>query len=187
MIPTFQKPMQKYLGWRVDGVGTTWLAGALRPDRELRPELAEAIQIMIDDGYHDFISRVAEARDMTLEEVDRIGRGRVWSGEDAHQLGLVDRLGGLEEAIASAAELAGLGDDYAVRYVEKGMSIAERMALQFLSRTAAWLGPDLGAVRNGSVAAVRQALFDILRREAETLAGLNDPNGVYALCFCEVE
>jgi len=187
MVPTYQKPLQKYLGWRVDGVGTTWLAGALRPDRELQPELGEAIQVMIEDGYRSFLSRVSEARSMSVEEVDRIARGRVWSGQDAFELGLVDKLGGLDDAITSAAEAADLGEDYAVRYLEKEPSFSERMLYQMLSRSADWLGPGEEALRTAGIPPVRQSLLEFVRREVEMLSNLNDPNGIYALCDCDME
>lgn len=187
MIPTYQKPLQKYLGWRVDGVGTTWLSGALRPDRELRPELGEAVQVMIEDGYRGFLSRVAEARSMSVEDVDRIARGRVWSGQDALELGLVDKLGGLEDAIASAAELAGLDEKYAVRYVEKEPSFGQKMVHQLLSRAADWFGPAETTIRGGGIPPVRRSLLALVRRETEMLSRLNDPNGVYAICDCEIE
>ena len=187
MIPTFQKPMEKYLGWKVDGVGTTWLAGALRTDRELHPDLGRAVQMMIDEGYRDFITRVAEARGKTTDEVDAIARGRVWSGEDAHGLGLVDKMGGLEEAIAAAAAMAELEEGHAVRYMEKEQTFSERMAAQFLTWAAQELGPVASFSGAGFVPPAREALLEILRREAELLSSLNDPNGVYALCFCELD
>ncbi len=187
MLPTFQKPMQKYLGWRVDGVGTNWLAGALRVDRALDPGLAEMIQLMIEDGYRDFLERVAEARDSTPEQIDQIARGRVWSGANALELGLVDHLGGLDEAVASAARLAELGENYAVRYVQRQPGFGERLLRNLLSRAGGRLAPELRPARRGHAAPVRDSLLELLRREAETLAALNDPSGVYALCFCAVE
>ncbi|RLE17218.1 MAG: signal peptide peptidase SppA, partial [Acidobacteria bacterium] len=119
MFPTYQKPLAKYLGMRVDGVGTTSLSGAFRPDRELDPEIGKIIQSIINRGYHEFITLAAEARGVTPEDIDSIAQGRVWSGEDAHSLGLIDQLGGLDDAIASAAKLADLGDEFSVKYIEK--------------------------------------------------------------------
>ncbi len=187
MIPTYQKPLQKYLGWRVDGVGTTWLAGAVRPDRALEPRLRPAIQTMIEQGYREFLSRVAEARSMSVEEVDKIGRGRVWSGQDAHDMGLVDNLGGLEQAIASAAAMADMGEEYAVRYMEKEPSFGEKMAREFLTRAGDWFGPAGTTIRGGGMPSIQSSLLEFVRRETEMLSSLNDPNGVYALCDCEVE
>ena len=108
MFPTFEKPMAKYLGMRVDGVGTAPWAG-VRLDRELPPEAGEAIQTMIDRGYEDFLERVGKARKMSRDDVDRIARGRVWSGADAKERGLVDKLGGLNEAIAA---IGGLREEF---------------------------------------------------------------------------
>jgi len=185
MFPTYHKPMREYLGWNVDGVGTTWLAGAIRPDRPLDPRLGQVIQTSIEQGYEEFISRVAEAREMTVEEVDAIGRGRVWSGEDAHELGLVDNLGGLEDAIASAAALAELGDDYGVRFIEKELDFSEQLMIDMMSGFAERFGPSLG--RAVGRPAFHELFTDHLARHAELLTSMDDPHGMYAHCLCEVE
>ncbi len=184
-IPTFQKPLEKYLGVRVRGVGTTWLSGAVRPDRELEDGVAELFRARARRGYQEFLARVAEARGMTPEEVDEIGRGRVWSGVDARDKGLVDRLGGLEEAIASAAALAGLGEGHAVRYLEPELEWSDSLFIDLLTRAASWLGPGVRrAVRRP---ALEEAFRDFVRRQSEMLGAIDDPGGIYALCFCEVE
>jgi len=182
LFPTYQKPMAKHLGMRVDGVGTTPLAGALRLDREMAPELGEAIQLMIEEGYEDFLERVAEARDMTPEEVDEIARGRVWSGEDAHELGLVDQMGGLEQAIASAAERAGLEEGYGVRYMERELSFREQLMVDLMARA----GALFGSTEQLRTPTVQHRFVDFLAEQTELLRTLNDPNGVYAHCLCEV-
>lgn len=188
MFPTFQKPMAKYLGWRVDGVGTAPLAGAMRPDRELQPGVGELIQTVIERGYREFLERVSEARGMTPEDVDKIARGRVWSGQDAHELGLVDQLGGLEEAIASAASLAGLEEGYAVRFMEKELDFEDKLMLDLLTRADVLLSRDDGTRRLAPRRpSLEGTLVDLVRRQAETLALFDDPNGVYAYCFCEPE
>ncbi len=183
MLPTYQKPLAKYLGMRVDGVGTTWIAGQGRPDRALDPRLKELATQAIHKGYRDFLSRVAEARDMTTEEVDKIARGRVWSGIDAYEMGLVDKLGGLEEAIASAAELAELGDDYSIEYVEKELDWKDKIVADLLVRVAGHLQASEVLARPSFE---RQAL-GALREFSDILSGFDDPNGMYAYCFCEVE
>lgn len=184
MVPTFQKPIRKYLGWNVDGVGTNWLAGTLRVDRALDPRLGEMIQLAINRGYEDFLERVGEARKMERDEVDKIARGRVWSGEDAHALGLVDQLGDLDGAIASAAKLAKLGDDYGVRILEEELDFSDQLVVEMLSRAASWLGPRLHTRHRG---ATLQQLRDHLLEQVELLSQLNDPAGVYAHCLCEVD
>ena len=124
---------------------------------------------------------------MSVEDVDRIARGRVWSGQDAYEMGLVDHLGGLEDAIASAAVMAELGEKYAVRYIEKEPSFGEKMARQFLTRASDWFGPAESTFRGAGVPPIQRSLLDLVRRETEILSSLNDPNGIYALCDCEVE
>jgi protease-4 len=125
MFATYQRPLAEHLGLRVDGISTAPIAG-VRPDRELPEDVGEALQQMIEQGYRDFLARVAASRGMTTEEVDAVAQGRVWSGADAYELGLVDNLGDLDDAIAAVAELAGLGDDYAVSYIEQEPKLMER-------------------------------------------------------------
>ncbi len=182
MFPTFQKPLANYLGTRVDGVGTTPLAGALRLDRELAEEVGPVIQRMTDQGYEDFITIVAKARGLSTEEVDRIARGRVWSGEDALELELVDAMGGLDGAIAAAAELAELGTDYAVSYIEKELSFEERITSRFLTWVAGLAGSDASAPSSSTGELVRR-----MEREAVAFLQLNDPNGLYADSRIEVD
>jgi protease-4 len=105
---TGQRALEK-IGIHSDGVTTTPLAGAFDPSRALDPEAGEVIQSVIDHGYAQFIGKVAKARGKPAQEIDGIARGRVWSGAQAHERGLVDQLGGLRAAIAEAARLAKLG------------------------------------------------------------------------------
>ena len=182
MFPTFQKPLANYLGTRVDGVGTTPLAGALRLDRELAEEVGPVIQRMTDQGYEDFITIVAKARGLSTEEVDRIARGRVWSGEDALELELVDAMGGLDGAIAAAVELAELGTDYEVSYIEKELSFEERITSRFLTWVAGLAGSDASAPSSSTGELVRR-----MEREAVAFLQLNDPNGLYADSRIEVD
>jgi protease-4 len=186
MFPTFEKPLSKHLGMRVDGVGTAPWAG-VRLDRALPPEAGGAIQAMIDRGYEDFLERVGKARKMTRDEVDKVARGRVWSGADAKDRGLVDKLGGLSEAIASAAQKAKLGEKYRVTYVEKERSLREKLMAGFsarASRLAAGFGYTL-VPADEAAAGPAEAVLRAVAREAD-LSAWNDPRGVYAHCLCEL-
>ncbi|MET0553079.1 MAG: signal peptide peptidase SppA [Vicinamibacteria bacterium] len=184
MFPTFQKPLAKHLGMRVDGVGTTWLSGALRPDVEMKPELKEAFQTIIDRGYEDFLDRVAHARKMDRDAVDRIARGRVWSGEDAKQIGLVDQLGGLDQAVTAAAKRAQLKEGYRVWYVEKEGDWSESLAATWLQVAADLAAPEPATPpAPGRVESWARGL----QARAAAFARFNDPRGVYAACLCEVE
>lgn len=189
MFPTVEKPLSKYLGMRVDGVGTTWLSGALRPDRALNPEVGRMIQLSIERGYEDFLQRVAEARKMSRDDVDRIARGRVWSGADAYERKLVDKLGGLPEAIASAAKMAKLSEGkYRVWYVEKELTFKEKLLAHLLNGRTFFgraFGFDAGEPEPAPLPASVRAVLDRLGETARFLA-FNDPNGVYAWCACDM-
>jgi protease-4 len=169
---------------RVDGVGTTWLSGALRPDRKLPSQVADSLQLLVEQTYREFLDRVAAARGITPAEVHRIGRGRVWSGADAQRLGLLDRLGGLDEAIASAAARAGLGDGFQVVYIEQEPSLRDQLVGALLSRAPVRLRPE---VEWATPRSVRAALERLLQRGSERLARFNDPFGIYAYCPCELD
>ena len=176
LFPTYQRPLAEYLGTHVDGVGTTPLAGALRLDRALAPELGEVIQKIINKGYRDFIGKAAAARGTTPEEIDKVAQGRVWSGEDAFELGLIDNLGGLDDAIAAAAELAELGDDFSVVYIEKEQEFKDQLVEQLLARALRLADPEM--IAGSTPQAAR--LLRKAEKEAAGLLMLNDPNGVYA-------
>lgn len=183
-FPTIQRTLD-WLGIHVDGVGTTPLAGEFRADRELGEAGRAILQQGIERGYERFVSEVAEARDMDVARVEEIARGRVWLGEDAHDLGLVDELGGLADAIASAAERAGLGDDYRVEYIEREPGFREVLAMQLAGRARA-LFEDV-APRLSSLP--RTPLMDAaadLQRDLARLVRWNDPRGLYYHCLCDI-
>ncbi len=180
IIPTYQRPLAEHLGIRVDGVSTAPLAG-VRPDRELPAEVGELIQGTIEQGYRDFLQRVADSRGMTTEEVDAVAQGRVWSGVDAYELGLVDNLGDLDDAIAAAAELAELADDYEVSYLEKELEFKDKILRDLMAKAVAVAGFETAPVT---------PLDEMLRRvedAAADFAALNDPNHAYALSNIETD
>ena len=113
-LPTFEKTLDK-IGIQSDGVSTTKIGTGQDLTQAINPVLARAIQSNIEYNYQKFISLVSESRSMTLEEVDEIAQGRVWAGETALELGLIDNLGNMEDAIERAAELAEL-EDYQTFY-----------------------------------------------------------------------
>lgn len=185
MFPTYQKPLAKYLGMRVDGVGTTSIAGAFRPDRELDPEVGEMIQSIINKGYNEFITLAAEARGVTPEDIDSIGQGRVWSGEDALDLGLVDQLGGLDDAIASAAILADLGEDFSVKYIKKEQDFKQKMMADLFATAGTVFGP--GHQVAADAPSPHREVLRLIEEQFELLDQFNDPNGIYAYSWLEVD
>jgi len=180
LIPTVDGPLEK-LGIHTDGVGTTPLAGAFRIDRPLTPEVGRIVQSSIDKGYRDFINGVAAGRGMKAEAVDKIARGRVWSGLKAKELGLVDSFGGLDAAVTKAAELAQLEEGhYRLDEFHPEAASPLKMLAQLFGR---------GAIRLGTAGEVKALLMQLKQvRELRSLAGwMNDPNGAYARCFCGLE
>jgi len=121
LFPTIQRGLDK-IGVHTDGVGTTRYAGAFDITRELDPGVASIVQSVIDKGYRDFTGKVARARGRSVEQIDAVARGRVWSGAQARERGLVDAFGGLDAAMADAAARAKLGkpDAWQARYIEHG-------------------------------------------------------------------
>ena len=109
VFPTINRTLEEW-GIHSDGVGTTRMTDAFRVDRPLSEIGNNALQSTIEHGYRQFIELVSEARGMTPEAVDAVAQGQVWSGENALAIGLVDELGGLQDAVAAAAKLAELTD-----------------------------------------------------------------------------
>ncbi|NQY33360.1 MAG: signal peptide peptidase SppA [Alteromonadaceae bacterium] len=175
---TFENSLSK-LGIYTDGVGTTDLAG-FGITRPLSDGMAQIFQLNINRGYQDFISLVATSRNMTVEQVDAIAQGRVWSGAKAKELGLVDELGDLSDAIATAAELAGLSE-YDTLLIEKKRSSRDKF-LRSLFGQAASLIIDPSEVNAGPI----ENIIAKLQSELKNINQLNDPQGVYSFCLaCE--
>ncbi|MBS0558169.1 MAG: signal peptide peptidase SppA [Proteobacteria bacterium] len=170
------------IGIHTDGVGTTPLADPVDPRRSLDPAVGTALQAVIDNGYQRFIHKVAAARHKTPEEIDAVAQGRVWSGTQAKERGLVDKIGGLRDALAAAAQAAHLGDNYRVTYVEKPLTFWERLAMNMsndaLVRFAHALLPQmpLGLLDQPQI-----------REQLRLLQSASDGKlGVYAYCFCSM-
>lgn len=167
-----------------DGVGTSKWAGALDLDRPLPPEVGDAVQTLINKGYRDFVSKVADARERKFEEIDAIAQGRVWSGAQAKERGLVDELGGLAAAVKSAAKFAKLGDDYVVRYraeePEGFAAILQQLAGSALGQLNIRIELPFANLRALNV--VEQINDDFKFVQAQ--GGL--PIKAYAHCLCEL-
>ena len=185
-FPTFQRTLDT-IGINTDGFGTTPIAGALRPDRAMPEVVGTLLQSVIEHGYREFIGLVAEHRDMTPEQVDEVAQGRVWTGAQARDRGLVDRLGTLDEAIDAAARMAGLSDDYGTVYVEPRMSPFEEFLAQMGAEAMVKAGLQLPL--NPMRSLVGNALYDRVTEDLSVIAearttrpGLPE---VVAHCLCE--
>lgn len=175
MFPEFSQPLER-LGMHVDGVATGPLAGALDPRRALDPAAAEAMQIGIEHGYRRFLDTVGNARGLSRAEVDAVARGRVWTGQAAADLGLVDELGGLHAAIDAAARRAGV-DNYTLSWPAARLPPLQRL----LSSIGARAGAGLPAAQGSAVG----LLLGELERNAAALLQWNDRDHLYAHCLCE--
>jgi protease IV len=184
IFPTFQKTLKKYLGIQVDGIGTNRFAGALRLDREMAPELKETLQRIIDRGYEDFVNLVARARNMTPTQVDEIAQGRVWIGSDAFKLGLVDRLGGMSDALDSAAQLAKLEKPYKIKYLRKKPGFWDSLLTQM--KSAVFSGEKNESQQQRPPSSIT-APVRLLLKQVRQFARFNDPNGVYAIWTDDVD
>ncbi|WP_282145703.1 signal peptide peptidase SppA [Alteromonas stellipolaris] len=181
MFMTYENSLD-YLGIHSDGVGSNELAGfsAVRP---LAPEFGQILQRNVETSYGNFLSLVSNARDMTVDEVDDVAQGRVWIGTDALELGLVDELGTLEDAVNAAAEFAAL-DNYDTFYVQRTLSAQELFWKEFFGQAFTFVGKWQFA--NSDSALINE--FKRVLGEFDIFNELNDPMGTYILCLqCQVE
>lgn len=174
------------LGLNVDGVGTTELAGfssGLPLFKGLPADAERLLQRSIENGYDEFITHVSTTRNIDKAQVDKIAQGRVWTGQTALKLGLVDKLGTLDDAIAAAAATASL-KHFDVQLIEQEMSEQEKLMAQLFG-SAKTLG--LLPQQSTTVTPV-QKLMRQLNQELQVLSQFNDPNGIYSVCFaCQVQ
>ena len=168
------------IGIHSDGVGTGPMAGAFDITRPLDPKAGAVIQAIIDKGYRDFVGKVAQARGKTFGAIDAIAQGRVWTGRQALERGLVDQLGGMDAALDAAATLAKLGKDYHVRYVEAPLGGFEQFLVGMNQSAMVQLAQGDG-LRLPAWLAELPRLAPELKLLRHAQAGR--PN-VYAYCFC---
>lgn len=180
LLPTFEGTLQK-MGIYTDGVGTTPLAGKLRVDRPLDPAVAAMFQASTERVYGSFIEKVATFRGMSIEQADRFARGRVWSGAQARQHGLVDQLGGLDEAVDAAARIAGLGSDFSAGYHDAPLTPFEAFFAELGAEAMARLPMTRGAVMLAPTGFLGGLLADL-----ERVVARNGRFTVAAHCLCEV-
>ncbi len=179
VVPTFQRTLEKF-GVKVDGIGTTPLAGGMRLDRTLSQPTRQILQSSVEHAYAQFLQRVGDGRKKTVDEVDKVAQGRVWAGADAQRIGLVDHLGGLKDASDAAARLADLAPDYDIDYIESDLSLREELMMQLRSQTLAFAAMVGLVPPRGDF----ERMLDPLVEQARAIAQLNDPRGLYAYCWC---
>lgn len=181
ILPTFARPLEK-LGIHSDGVGTTELAGKLRLDRPLDPDLRRIFQYATERTYDDFISLVSESRNMSREAVMEVAQGRVWSGNQAKERGLIDQTGTLQQSVDAAARIAGLGSGYQVVYDEWELSAFETFLFEMVGGAMSRF--DVGVSNLGGL---HGTLLENILSDLKILARSTDGITVAAHCLCDVE
>ncbi|WP_407527492.1 signal peptide peptidase SppA [Vibrio parahaemolyticus] len=181
VITTFEKGFSK-LGINTDGVGTSPFSGD-GITTGLSEGASQAFQLGIEHGYKRFISLVGSNRDMTVEDVDKVAQGRVWTGQDALSFGLVDQMGDFDDAVELAAKLANV-TDYGIYWVEEPLSPTELFLQEFMNQVKVSLGVDATSLLPKSLQPVAQQF----EQDASLLQSFNDPKGQYAFCLnCQVQ
>ena len=179
LVPTFEGTMEK-IGVSLDGVSTTWLAGATDLRQPLDKRLAQSLELVVNSNYREFIGLVAERRNSTPEKINEVAQGRVWTGAQAKERGLVDALGGIDVAIKSAAKRANLGEAYRLDYVEPEPRGIYRYLSLFFGRIAATVRSELGL---GGLLGREGAA---VRRDLQLLFGAREnPLAAISYCFCD--
>jgi protease-4 len=183
VVPTFERTLEK-LGVHTDGVGTTNLSGQFRLDRSLSPDARAVLQLVIERGYHDFLARVAEGRKRKPEEVDAIARGRVWSGQSALKIGLIDHLGSLKQAVTAAAVLAHVQKDYEEKWIQREITWREAFLRRVDISMKGWFEDesDTQAARRFT-----RRVTDPFTKELARLGRFSEPMRAYAYCPCTVD
>jgi protease-4 len=171
LLPNVQKLANDH-GVTWDSIQTSQMADITTITRAKTPAELARVQALVDTIYDQFLIRVADSRRMSKAQVDGIAQGRVWSGRQALKLGLVDELGGLQQAIRYAAKRAGIEGSYRVDAPLEPRSTLDRL-LRLMGG-----GDDRGASETltGPAAELRGRFQQLLG----TIQALNDPRGVYA-------
>ena len=173
------------LGVHPAGVATTWLRNAGDPRLPLDPRAEQLVQLSIDDVYAKFTARVAAARKLSREQVEAVAEGRVWTGLQAKERGLVDRIGLLDDAVASAAKKAGLGAKPRTVYIEREPSPFARFVATLNARVGGWVDAAIDA-RIGGLG-VPPAIARDAQRELGWLAAMAErkkPFEAVVHCMC---
>jgi len=185
LIPSADRAWEK-LSLHTHGTTTTWLAGAIDPRRPLDPRMRDLLQTGVTHVYKEFVGRAATAHNIAPERMDELAQGRVWSGRQAHEHKLVNRLGTYQEALQAAAKRGGLGEDFRVVYIEREPRGVDRL-----------LGMLLGEVSLSSLPLFASLLpvSGVLPEAAQSIGAdmrwlrnaARDPLALQSHCLCSAE
>ncbi|KLN66297.1 signal peptide peptidase SppA [Vibrio sp. VPAP30] len=181
VVTTFEKGLNK-LGVYTDGVGTSPFSD-VGVTTGLSKGASQAFQMGIEHGYNRFVGLVSQSREIPLDKVDDIAQGRVWTGQDALQHGLIDKIGDFDDAVALAAKLAEV-ENYNLYWVEEPLSPAQQFVQDFMNQVRVSLGIDATALLPQALQPVAAQVI----QDANLLQSYNDPKGQYAFCLnCQTQ
>ncbi|MGV0107362.1 signal peptide peptidase SppA [Nostoc sp. DSM 114160] len=160
-----------------DSVKTARYADSQTVSRPKSPQELEIYQRSVNRIYNMFLNKVSQGRKLPEQKVAEIAQGRVWSGEAAKEIGLVDEIGGLNTAIAYTAKQAKLGDDWEVQEYPRTSSFGERFFGRATEEVRTALGIEGTQLKQSNPLTTE---FQKLQQEVEILQKMNDPQGVYA-------
>jgi protease-4 len=179
-FPTLENSLSK-IGLNTDGISTTELGGDPSIDRPLAPKMHSVIQSSVDHIYQNFLQLVAAARKKDVTEIHEIAQGHVWTGAKAQEIGLVDKLGTLNDTIAAAATRAEL-KDYSVKLISQKLSPKEEFIRKLIDEDAKGFFPKTLLKPLMNLQQVQQQLSPLLK-PLVALQHMTDPQGVYATCL----
>ena len=179
-LPTFERALE-YIGINEDGVSTVDITTSVA--ESLTEKDKALLQMGTDLVYDKFIAKVADNRGVTKEEIDQIARGKVWIGSKALEIGLVDEIAGIDRAIELAAELAEIDEELlGVKRINRDSDLDSFFAGMMAKITSSIIkitGLDFLYKKNELLYGIEESLHE--------LSMMNDPNGIYMKCFCELD
>ena len=169
LVPSLEESLTS-IGISTDGVGTTPITQDLNPTSDISSTTKLVLQANVDHIYRQFLEITARGRNLSVETVKDIAEGRIWTGKDAHNIGLVDELGPLNEALAAAAHLAGLDRGFRTKHLEQPRDDSLALLLKILKQS-------------GLTTEYTQSIWSsAVMKLSSDFAFLNGPMDVYALC-----
>ncbi|WGW01410.1 signal peptide peptidase SppA [Vibrio sp. YMD68] len=186
VITTFEKGLNS-LGVYSDGIGTSPFSG-VGVTTGMSEGASDAFQLGIEHGYKRFVGLVSTHRNLSLDALETIAEGRVWTGKDAMAHGLVDKMGDFDDAISLAAELAEL-EAYNVYWVEESLSPAQQFFQEMMNQVSVMLNIDASTLIPASwIPDTWKPLMNQVTADITLLDSFNDPKGQYAFCLtCQVQ
>lgn len=176
ILTTFEKGLEK-MGIHSDGISTSPFNG-VGLTRPLNDDVAQVMQLGIEHGYHRFIKLVSDHRDMSIEAVDKVAQGRVWTGKDALEYGLVDQLGDFDDAVQAAAQLANM-ESYNLYWVKEPLSPMD----QFLEELSMSFNANIKTALFSLAPEALQPTISKVATDINMLNNFNDPKGQYLFCL----